>query len=28
MFIFLPLAVRPNFMKALNLMKTNVEGKS
>ena len=28
MFVFLPLAVRPNFMKALNLMKTNVEGKS
>jgi uncharacterized protein YndB with AHSA1/START domain len=26
MLIFLPLAVRPNFMKALNMMKTNVDG--
>src|SRR5438445_7529809 len=26
MLIFLPIAVRPNFMKALNMMKANVEG--
>jgi len=26
MLVFLPIAVRPNFMKALNMMKANVEG--
>ncbi|HEV8535969.1 MAG TPA: SRPBCC family protein [Candidatus Limnocylindria bacterium] len=28
MYLLVPLAVRPNFMKALNMMKANVEGKA